>query len=216
MLTGASAWLGETAQADGADAIHVQKGAPAPSVCSGMAGRPWRVLRGALRLEHTMPDGGVVQQLAVAGDIVGIETVLGEPFSCSAYALTSAVITPWPVPAGGPTVALLGQVVRQQQRQSADAARLRTGPAQARVTALLMRLGPCQGGGAALPERTDLPGLRDMSSLLDLAPETICRELAGIYPRSEPLSSACDDGRGKAARRHFAAHPRRPVVRSAG
>lgn len=70
--------------------------------------------------------------------------------------------------------ALLVRSSRQQRRQAADLAALRTGPAADRVRRLLLLL--------AAPEAPPqmLPSLRTMSVLLDIAPETVSRVVSAL------------------------------------
>lgn len=69
---------------------------------------------------------------------------------------------------------LLMQASRQQRRQAADLASLRSGPAADRVRHLLLML----AGPDAPPQR--LPSLRTMAALLDIAPETVSRVVSAL------------------------------------
>ena len=93
----------------------------------------------------------------------------------SARALMHCALMPLPEPCNrADWHALLGCASRQQRRQAADLAALRTGAAADRVRHLLLML--------AAPDAPPqvLPSLRTMSSLLDIAPETVSRVLSAL------------------------------------
>lgn len=70
--------------------------------------------------------------------------------------------------------AQLMRASREQRRRAADLAALRTGPAADRVRHLLLML----AAPDAPPQR--LPSLRVMSSLVDMAPETVSRVVSAL------------------------------------
>ncbi len=141
---------------------------------AGDEGLAWRLQRGVLRLDG--PQG--FASLAIAGDIVGCETLLFGVYTFSASALTDCQLSPWPE--GDPALSgesLLSSLARAQQR-AAEIIALRGGQAVDRVLGLI-RLLAGTDGGVVLPPR------QAIADITDLRFETISRivkqlERAGV------------------------------------
>lgn len=141
---------------------------------AGDEGLAWRLQRGVLRLDGTQG----FASLAIAGDIVGCETLLFGVYTFSASALTDCQLSPWPD--GDPALSgesLLSSLAKAQQR-AAEIIALRGGQAADRVIALI-RLLAGTDGGVVLPSR------QAIADITDLRFETISRivkqlERAGV------------------------------------
>lgn len=135
---------------------------------AGDEGFAWRLLRGVLRLDSDHSTGERFASLAIAGDIVGCETLLFGVYTFSASALTDCELSPWPE--GEQALAgesLLASLARAQQR-AAEIVALRGGQAVDRVLGLV-RLLAGTDGGVVLPTR------QAIADITDLRFETISR-----------------------------------------
>jgi len=150
---------------------NVRAGERVPPPAEGHLG--WRLTSGLICHGPVFAGEGLalgVHGLAQAGDLIlpgGPETL--------ARALMPSVLVPLQEPqAPGAWRLLLARICDQQQRQLADLAALRTGPAADRVCHLLLMV-----AAPDAPPQT-LPSLRSMAALLDIAPETVSRVLSGL------------------------------------
>lgn len=158
-----------------------------PLYAAGSAGFAWRVQRGVVRLDTTSPTGeSAFASLAIAGDILGCETLLFGTYTFSASALTHCELSPWPE--GEPATAgeSLLQSLAIAQRRAADVVALRGGQAVDRVIGLI-RLLTDHGGKVVLPTR------QDIADITNLRFETISRIIKGLE-RSGVLSTVRIDG----------------------
>lgn len=152
---------------------------------AGESGGVWRVRRGVVRLDSGSGATRLPVQLALPGDLIGVEALCEQPYQCSAEALTDCELEP--VDLGG-REGLLREVLLQQQRRSLDMATLRAGSVLQRLSHLLRLLGlPWQGahsvaGSQADAVRQALPTLREVAELVDARAETVCRTLAQLLP----------------------------------
>lgn len=141
---------------------------------AGAEGLAWRVKSGVVRLDTNTKNGGLsFASLAIAGDIVGCETMLFGAYTFSASALTRCELTPWPEgePAGASESLL--ESLALAQRRAADVIALRGGQASERVLGLIRLLG--DGAG-----RVVLPTRQDIADITDLRFETISRIIKGL------------------------------------
>ena len=141
---------------------------------AGAEGLAWRVKSGVVRLDtNTKNDGLSFASLAIAGDIVGCETMLFGAYTFSASALTRCELSPWPEgePAGASESLL--ESLALAQRRAADVIALRGGQASERVLGLIRLLG--DGAG-----RVVLPTRQDIADITDLRFETISRIIKGL------------------------------------
>jgi CRP-like cAMP-binding protein len=135
---------------------------------AGSEGLAWRLQHGVIRLDSPHVDGERFASLAIAGDIVGCETLLFGAYTFSASALTHCELLPWPE--GEPAIAgesLLVSLAHAQQR-AAEIVALRGGQAVERVLGLI-RLLVDSDGQVVLPMR------QDIAEITDLRFETISR-----------------------------------------
>lgn len=153
---------------------------------AGGTGPVWRVTQGVFRLERPGQDGPLLVQLARAGDLIGVEALCAEPYAFSAVALTTAKALPIATAQGQERDTLMVQGFLQQQRQTCDMQRLRTGPIAQRLAWLITLLGQQADGRVLKVARKDLPTLKEMARVVDSALETVCRELHQLNTVREP------------------------------
>lgn len=145
---------------------------------AGSIGTAWRVVSGSIRLDAlTGPDDTpVFAGMAVAGDVVGAESLLVGYCYFRATAMTPTELAAWPGAAlQGPT--LLAALAQAEQR-TARLLGLRTGQAFDRVNKLIHMLVPQFGQREVA--RIALPSLRDMADITSLTIETVSRAISGL------------------------------------
>lgn len=152
---------------------------------------PFVIVAGAMRLDLPAGDDSALQ-LALPGDLLGIEQLIGQPQSTFGRAIVETVIAPLgAIPEAMHQNALIRQLVASHRR-ALEQARLRFGPASERIRALLLML--------AQHERTpdepmccELPRLSDIAALTDTAPETASRVISSLRRSGLIASSGEDD-----------------------
>lgn len=150
---------------------------------AGQAGSTWRIQRGILKLMRPTPRGLELVQLALPGDIVGVETLCGEAYAYTAVALQNCTLMQPDVAGDFQRFSIVAQGYLQQQQRMQDMVKLRTGTVASRV-AHMLHLFRCRADGTLTDiAREDLPTFKEMAGLLDIAPETICRELNHFLPK---------------------------------
>lgn len=141
---------------------------------AGENGLAWRLQRGVVRLDSVGRNGEwQFASLAIAGDILGCETLLLGSYGFSASTLTDCSLSPWPE--GAPALAgesLLASLATAQRR-AADVVALRGGQAAERVLGLIRLLADA-GGRVVLPSR------QDIADITDLRFETISRIISNL------------------------------------
>lgn len=146
---------------------------------AGQRGTSWRIESGALRIERCGGGAGTLIQLALPGDCVGWEALLDQPCAATVSALVASTVCIKPVGDDAARLAVLGEVLAQQRRQAQDMALMRSGAAAERVAWMVRAL----GGGIVSPQmRKALPPLKEMARIVDVTPETVCRELKRLLP----------------------------------
>jgi hypothetical protein len=151
-------------------------------LAAGDVGPVWRVTQGVFKLERQGQDGQILVQLAQAGDLIGVESLCAEPYTFTAVALVAAQAQPLVANQDLDRFNTMTQAFMQQQRQTCDMHRLRTGSIVQRLAYLLTVLGK-QADGRVLPvQRKELPTLKEMARVVDATFETVCRELNTLLP----------------------------------
>jgi hypothetical protein len=135
----------------------------------------WLLRQGVLALGHTV-DKPRPHYLALPGDWIGVETLIGEPAPAMSWVLADAVIVPAACSGPSERSALLAAAYAQARRQALEFLQLRSGSLADRVRHLLLLLGVSQGEDMDV----ELPSLRQLAGLLDATPEAICRVLSGL------------------------------------
>lgn len=151
-------------------------------LAAGGVGPVWRVTQGVFKLERQGQDGQILVQLARAGDLIGVESLCAEPYAFTAVALVAAQVQPHAVSHDLDRYTTMAQGFLQQQRQTCDMHRLRTGQIAQRLAYLLTVLGKQADGRVLTVPRKDMPTLKDMARVVDSSFETVCRELNGLLP----------------------------------
>jgi CRP-like cAMP-binding protein len=154
-----------------------------PLVLAGESAPVWRVKSGVFFLQRPCLDGHLGAQLALPGDLIGLEAMAQQVHAFTAVALLDASVEAVPLNDSARLHAALLEALLQQQRQMLDVAQLRSGPIAQRLKHLLVLLARRPEGGLKALERGDLPTLRDMAQIVDSALETVCRELNVLLPR---------------------------------
>jgi hypothetical protein len=150
-------------------------------------GPVWRVTQGVFKLERQGQDGQILVQLAQAGDLIGVESLCAEPYAFTAVALVAAQAKPLAAGQDLDRYTTMTQGFLQQQRQTCDMHRLRTGPIVQRLAYLLTVLGKQADGRVLTVQRKELPTLKEMARVVDSTFETVCRELNTLLPeRKQP------------------------------
>lgn len=143
---------------------------------AGTAGQAWRVVSGAVRLDRPSPDEApMFANLAVAGDVIGAETLLLQHYTFTATALADCVLSPWPEGDGAPAGESLLAALTASETRAADVVALRCGQALERVKRLLRLL-----AGNSTPHYTQLPSRKDMADITALTMETVSRHISSL------------------------------------
>jgi CRP-like cAMP-binding protein len=154
---------------------------------AGAVGHVWRVTQGVFKLERAGLEGQTLVQLAMPGDLIGVEALCAEPYAFSVVALVAAQAQPLHVTHELARYTTMAQGFLQQQRQTCDMHRLRTGPIVQRLAHLLTVLGKQADGRVLEVVRKELPTLKEMARVVDSTFETVCRELNTLLPeRKQP------------------------------
>lgn len=149
-------------------------------------GPGWQLLSGALRLDQGGFGRESLVQLALPGDLVGLEPLYGLPRRACATALVDCCLQKLHAPDARNTAAMsdmLAIALNQQWHRAADMAGLRTGSAPDRVKRLLLLLhGDARSADVPgnPPATHALPRIKDIAALVDSAHETVSRILTGL------------------------------------
>ncbi len=146
---------------------------------AGTPGAAWRVLSGSVRLDRVGPDGAMFASLAVAGDVIGAETLMFGSYAFEARALSDCELALWSDGSVKPSGEFLVQTLAATERRAADVIALRCGQAMQRVRRLMLML----TRGSAQDERLasiEMPSLRDMADITDLTAETVSRAISTL------------------------------------
>ena len=138
--------------------------------CAGQYGHAWQVLNGAIRLNTYESEEPSFAGLAVAGDVIGAETLLRGYYDFEASALSFCLIKPW-YPQNEHE--LLSMCAAAAQR-TATLLALRSGSAEERVHRLIDLLARGQGPYADTASIC-LPSLRNIGEITGLTFETVSR-----------------------------------------
>ena len=174
-----------TIQEKAVSAINIKRGQTL--TFAGGIGPVWRVTQGVFKLERQGQDGQILVQLAQAGDLIGVESLCAEPYAFTAVALVAAQAKPLAAGQDLDRYTTMTQGFLQQQRQTCDMHRLRTGSIVQRLAYLLTVLGKQADGRVLTVQRKELPTLKEMARMVDSTFETVCRELNTLLPeRKQP------------------------------
>jgi CRP-like cAMP-binding protein len=167
------------------DNLHVPQGAVLYEQGTAAPGI-YTVRSGLIKLRIDLPNGGQrIVRLLRAGDVAGLETLLGERYHHSAIALQDADVCRIPpdvIRNLDQTSPSVHQALLQRWQRSVDQAdhfitALSTGPAEARMARLLITL------GCTRKQPETMPGREDMGALLGITTETASRIMAEFKRR---------------------------------
>ena len=149
---------------------------------AGESATLWRVKEGVLRLDQVTHDAAILVQLVFPGDLVGVEALCVEPYAYTITALTRCKLQTESVAYDFNRFAAVAQGFMQQQDRTRDMMRMRTGPVRERLAYFLKLLSQNADGFSRKLERSDLPSQKEIAVILDVASETVCRELNAFMP----------------------------------
>ena len=151
-------------------------------VNAGEFGQVWRVTEGMFRLERLGMDGLSLVQLALPGDLLGVESLCAEPYAYTVTAITESKAVLQTTKGELSRFGVVAKAYLQQQRRTHDMMKLRSGPVRERLAHFLTLLARNEDGSQRKLDRHDLPVLREVAAILDTATETVCRELNAFFP----------------------------------
>lgn len=150
---------------------------------AGAAGTVWQLASGALRLDRVSREGERFAQIALPGDLLGLEVLAAYPHAFTARAIVPSTVVRRSLLGDAERRSALVDGLIQQQRRNDDLIALRSGPAQERLKHLLLLLAPADAPWAEGDSRFALPTIKDMAAIIDTAPETVSRILANLKRR---------------------------------
>lgn len=152
---------------------------------SGVSVAPCVIVSGACRIDRSGAEADDLQ-LALPGDLLGLESLHGWSPRCSVRALVDTVVTPLRRMSDAEWRELLLNALLRRQSQGCSLARVRAGMATERVRRVLLLLAgvadhvtPADIVGRGLPD-CELPSLQDLSVLTAIAPETVSRVMSSL------------------------------------
>jgi CRP-like cAMP-binding protein len=141
----------------------------------------WRVESGALRVDSAQLDESCsFVHLALPGDVLGMENLLGGVESFMVRAITPVALVPVDATDEDRVKQLLLDAVGKGYLRCRALVLLRTGSPQERVKRLLLMLANTDESGIGEAAACALPSLSDMAAIVNVAPETVCRVLANL------------------------------------
>lgn len=150
----------------------------------GEAGGALRVLSGVVRLDRETGEGPEFGGLALAGDVIGAETLMFGAYTYSATALSPVVLESWLAGASTDKERKLMLALTASERRMADALALRCGKAVARIRRLLNIIAGAGSRDGANPLIV-LPRLKDIADITDLKIETVSRTISQLNDGGE-------------------------------
>lgn len=151
---------------------------------AGEAGEAFRVRAGVVRLDRESLSGADFGGLALAGDVIGAETLMFGAYTYTAVALSPVVLESWLALAEQDKERKLMVALAARERRTADVLALRCGKAVERIKRLLSLLAGAGGTSRSEPTVT-LPRLRDIADITDLKVETVSRTIAQMNDGGE-------------------------------
>jgi len=141
----------------------------------------WMLESGALRIDMSeSDDASCFVRMALPGDVIGVESLVGTTERTLVRALTSSRLVPVTLFDEGHLKRMLMEAVAKGYQRCCEVATLRTGPTDNRVKRLLLLLANQEVGKTGEAVACALPSLNDMAAMVNAAPETVCRALANL------------------------------------
>lgn len=175
---------------------------------AGESGPLWRITEGVVVLQSSSDADAQLVQLAIAGDLLGIESLYDGHYGLAARALTACRLERVELNGDPDRLRLMQQALQQQHDRGIDVAGLRTGLVSDRLALLLHLLGHDWLELSAASQskieavRCELPSLGDLACAINAQKETVCRVLGRLLPRNRPrraTAAACVPAIGLAA-----------------
>lgn len=157
---------------------------------AGDSGPVWQVVKGLLRLEMEEPSGTGLVHLAQTGDLIGAESVLSQPYTFGATAVVASQLRRVDLDTEAHRVLVLATALKQGQQRAAEVMRLREGSVAQRLDHLLDLIQRTTGEDIVDVRQRRLPTLRDIATILNAAPESVCRNLTQRLGRRTMLGIA--------------------------
>jgi len=146
-------------------------------------GQMFRLTRGMLVFDQPCKhNDNPVVQIALTGDLVGLETLCHKPYACSARALMNVRAMPLMIDPDDLPQSIVHEACQQLQRQSNDMVHLRTGTIKQRLAFFLKLYANTRFSRGEPLDRRDLPALKYLAEIIDSRVETVCRELNALLP----------------------------------
>lgn len=172
----------------------------------------WRLESGALRIDGAGADGrSELAHLALPGDYLGVEKLVGMRSSLTVRAITPAHLVAVPVLDEAQRIQVLTDALIRGHQRCREVLNLRTGESTQRIKRLIHLLAqhPEHGDQSGATACT-LPSLKDMAFLVSLTPESVCRVLSSLR-QTEQLQPRMRRPRGRCrVQPSSAIHPQPP------
>ena len=135
----------------------------------------WQLESGALRVDSQSEDGNSeFVRLALPGDFLGVESLAGVTDNLTVRALTPARLRPVDLVDKNHLTQILMETLSRVHQRCREVASLRTGSTSVRLQRLLRMLSGDKHTVSALPT------LSDMATIINAAPETVCRVMTSL------------------------------------
>jgi CRP-like cAMP-binding protein len=140
----------------------------------------WRIETGTMRIDSVSEDGSLhFVRLAIAGDILGMESVAGVTEKLTIRALTPTRLAPLNVVEEPQLMPLLLESLSKAHQRCREVVSLRTGAVEDRIRRLLRILSVVETASDATAT-CNLPSLGNIAEIVHSTPETVCRVLASL------------------------------------
>lgn len=171
----------------------------------------WRLESGALRIDSETPGGARdFVRLALPGDLLGVESLVGVAESLLVRAITPTRLVPVVLHDSGQLKQMLMDTIVKGHQRCRQMVSLRTGSTTVRIKRLLQMLVNGDEPGAGEHSACALPTLNDMAAIVNAAPETVCRVLGSL--RQLDVLQDCSPSSAKHHRLELREHRLRPDV----
>ena len=144
---------------------------------AGDSGPVWQLVKGVMRLETNQPSEGRLVHLVQTGDLVGAESVLFQSYTFNATAVVASQLKTVDLETEIHRILVLATAFKQGQQRAAEVMQLREGSVAQRLEHLLEILHRASGDDILDIRQRQLPSLRDIASIVNAAPESVCRNL---------------------------------------
>lgn len=153
----------------------------------------WQIESGALRIDSHLADGSSqFVRLGLPGDLIGSDLMTGFLGSVTVKAIVPTTLNEIANDSEDANL-LLRSTVAQCWARCCEAVSLRSGSASLRIQRFLLMLTNSRDDTAVESVLLNVPNLREIASLVDSTPETVCRVIGlflekGMLHERKPLS----------------------------